>query len=59
MTNRTIAGEYTDAFKKYGLGGEEAHQTHAICHIADMLTAIAYDIRALRENSTPKEDHDD
>ena len=56
MTDRTIAGEYTDAFKKYGLGGEEAHQTHAICHIADMLTAIAYDIRALRETRDEHED---
>ena len=35
---------------------EDVNQTLALCHIADMLTAIAYDIRALRENSTRKGD---
>ena len=33
---------------------EDAYQTMALCHIADMLTAIAYDLRALRETHTRK-----
>ena len=28
---------------------EDAFQTLALCHIAEMLTSIAHDIRALRE----------
>lgn len=35
---------------------EEVHRTIALCHIADMLTAIAYDIRALRETNPRKGD---
>lgn len=34
---------------------EDAFQTLALCHIAEMLTSIAYDIRALRETNTRKE----
>ena len=34
---------------------EDAYQTIALCHIADMLTAIAYDLRALRETHTRKD----
>ena len=34
---------------------EDAYQTMALCHIADMLTSIAYDIRALRETNTRDE----
>ena len=56
MTNRTIAGEYTDRFNQFGSGEENIHQTRALCHIADMLTAIAYDIRALRETNTTEGD---
>ena len=33
---------------------EDVYQTMALCHIADMLTAIAYDLRALRETHTRK-----
>ena len=55
MPNRTIAGEYTDRFNKFGSGEENIHQTRALCHIADMLTNIAYDIRALREANTRKD----
>lgn len=35
---------------------EDAYQTLALCHIAEMLTAIAYDLRAIREANTRKED---
>ena len=56
MTDRTLAGEYIDRFNKFGSGEENIHQTRALCHIADMLTNIAYDIRALRENNTRKGD---
>ena len=35
---------------------EDAYQTTALCHIADMLTVIASDIRALRETNTRKGD---
>ena len=56
MPNRTIAGEYTDRFNKFGSGEENIHQTRALCHIADMLTAIAYDLRAIRENADRKEE---
>lgn len=59
MIDRPLAVEYTDAFEKYGLGGEETHRTHAICHIADMLTAIAYDIRAIRDMHTHEGDTND
>ena len=55
MPNRTIAGEYIDRFNKYGACEEDIHQTRALCHIADMLTNIAYDIRALREANTRKD----
>ena len=34
---------------------EDAYQTMALCHIADMLTSIAYDIHAIRETNTRKE----
>lgn len=56
MTDRTLAGEYAARFNQFGSGEENIHQTRALCHIADMLTAIASDIRALRENSTRKGD---
>ena len=35
---------------------EDAYQTMALCHIADMLTVIASDIRALRETHTTEGD---
>lgn len=35
---------------------EDAYQTLALCHIADMLTAIAYDIRAIRDMRTHEGD---
>lgn len=34
---------------------EAAYQTLALCHIAEMLTSIAYDVRALRETNTRKD----
>lgn len=51
MIDRALAGEYTDRFNQFGPGEEHIHQTRAICHIADMLTAIACDIRAIRETN--------
>ena len=36
---------------------EDVNQTLALCHIADMLTAIAYELRALRENADRKEEN--
>lgn len=56
MTDRTHAGEYADRFHRYGSGEENVHQTRALCHIADMLTCIAHDIRALRETITDEGD---
>ena len=56
MTERTHAKEYVDYHNKFGLGAESIYQTRALCHIADMFTAIAYDIRAIRENSIRKEE---
>ena len=55
MTDRTLAGEYAARFNQFGSGEESIHQTRAICSIADTLTAIASDIRAIRENSTRKD----
>lgn len=54
MINRTREEEYAKHFKRFGSGQENIHQTLAICSIADMLTAIACDIRALRENADRK-----
>ena len=51
MIDRTHEKEYVDHVKKIGLGEEAVYQTRALCHIADMFTNIAYDIRALRENA--------
>ena len=56
MTERTYAKDYIDHFNNRGFGAEEVHQTLALCHIADMLTNIAYDFRALRENADRKEE---
>ena len=36
---------------------DDAYQTLALCQMAEMLTIIAYDLRALRENSTQKEEN--
>lgn len=33
---------------------DDAYQTLALCHIAEMLTSIAHDIRAIRENNNRK-----
>ena len=55
MTERTHVREYIDHFNKRGFGAEEVYKTRALCHIADMLTNIAYDIRELRENADRKE----
>lgn len=38
---------------------EDAYQTTALCHIADMLTAIAYELRVRRENADRKGEADD
>ena len=38
---------------------DDAYQTLALCHIAEMLTLIAHDIRALRENADRKGEADD
>lgn len=51
MIDRTHEKEYVNHFQKFGSGQEAVHQTRAICHIADMLTAIACDIRAIRETN--------
>ena len=55
MTNWTLAGQYADRFDKYGACEENIHQTRALCHIADMLTNIACDIRVLREHISSDE----
>ena len=34
---------------------DDSYQTLALCHIAEMLTSIAHDIRAIRETNTRKE----
>lgn len=54
MTDGTHEGEYVNHYLKYGHGHEDVFQTRAICSIADTLTAIASDIRAIRENNTRK-----
>lgn len=56
MIDRTREKEYLNHFKRFGRGEEAVYQTLAMCGIADMLTAIACDIRAIRENVTRKED---
>lgn len=55
MTDGTHEGEYVNHYQKHGYGHEGVYQTRAICSIADTLTAIASDIRAIRENSTRKD----
>lgn len=52
MIDRTREKEYIDHIKKMGLGEEAVYQARALCHIADVLTVIASDIRALRETNT-------
>lgn len=37
---------------------EDTYQTMALCHIADMLTSIAYDIHAIREHISNDEGDD-
>ena len=59
MIERTREEEYLKHFKRFGRGEESVYQTFALCHIADMLTSIACDIRALRENTDRKEDTND
>lgn len=54
MIERTREEEYLKHFKRFGRGEESVYQTFALCHIADMLTFIAFDIRALRENADRK-----
>ena len=56
MIGRTREEEYLNHFKRFGSGEEVVYQTLAMCSIADMLTAIAYDLRAIRETHTRKED---
>ena len=36
---------------------DDAFQTLALCYIAEMLSSIAHDIRALRENADRKEEN--
>lgn len=55
MIDRTREKEYVNHLKRFGRGEEAVYQTLAICGIADMLTAIACDIRAIRETNTRKE----
>lgn len=55
MTERTHVKDYLDCFNERGFGAEEVYKTRALCHIADMLTNIAYDIQALRETITRKD----
>ena len=59
MIDRTREEEYLKHLKGFGRGEEIVYQTMALCHIADMLTSIAYDIRALRENADRKGEADD
>ena len=59
MIDRTREEEYLKHFKSFGRGEESVYQTFALCHIADMLTSIAFDIRALRENADRKGEADD
>lgn len=54
MTDGTHEGDYVNHYQEYGGGHESFYQTRAICSIADTLTAIASDIRAIRENNTRK-----
>ena len=56
MIDRTREEEYLKHLKRFGHGEESVYQTFALCHIADMLTSIASDIRAIRETNTRKED---
>ena len=56
MIDRTSEKQYLSHFKEFGSGEESVYQTRALCQIADMLTAIAYDLRAIRETNTRKED---
>ena len=59
MIDRTREEEYLKHFERFGRGEESIYQTFALFHIADMLTSIAFDIRALRENDTRKGEADD
>ena len=58
MTDRTFASTYMKSVKEHGFCGKEVPQTLALCQIADVLTAIAYDIRALRETRDEHEEGD-
>ena len=55
MIDRTSEKQYLSHFKEFGSGEESVYQTRALCQIADMLTAIAYDLHAIRETNTRKE----
>ena len=61
MTSNTYLAEaYTEGRSPGDRASrEDAYQTIALCHIADMLTSIAFDIRALRENADRKGEADD
>ena len=59
MIDRTSEKQYLSHFKEFGSGEESVYQTRALCQIADMLTSIASDIRAIRENADRKGEADD
>lgn len=56
MIERTREEEYLKHFERFGRGEENVYQTFALCHIADMLTSIASDIRAIRETNIREEE---
>ena len=56
MIERTREEEYLKHFERFGRGEESVYQTFALCHIADMLTSIASDIRAIRETNIREEE---
>ena len=57
MTSKdSLSGAYIDGRSPDDPASrEDSFQTLALCRIAEMLTSIAYDIRALRESNTRKE----
>ena len=56
MIDRTSEKQYLSHFKEFGSGEESVYQTRALCQIADMLTSIAFDIRAIRETNIREEE---
>ena len=56
MIDRTSEKQYLSHFKEFGSGEESVYQTRALCQIADMLTSIASDIRAIRETNIREEE---